>query len=59
MTTTYTKTALMYVFNFFNRFIGTKVPHKRPGIEIKIYKTVKNNFKIFLAHVFPQSEYSL
>ena len=29
----------MNVFNFFNRFISTKVPHKRAVIEIGIYKT--------------------
>ena len=45
----------MYVFNFFNRFISTKVPHKGTVIETGIYKTVKNDFQLFLAHVFLQS----
>ena len=49
----------MYVFNFLNRFISTKVPQKGAVIEIGIYKPVKNNFQLFLAHVFLQSEYSV
>ena len=49
----------MYVFNFFNRFINTKVPHKEAVTEIGIYKTVKNDFQLFLAYVFLQSEYSV
>ena len=49
----------MYAFDFFNRFISTKVPHKAAIIEIGIYKTVKNNWQLFLAHLFLQSEYSV
>ena len=49
----------MYVFNFFNEFISTKVPHKGAVIKIEIYKTVRNNFQLFLAHVFLQPEYSV
>ena len=47
----------MYVFYFFNRVISTKVPHKGAVIEIGIYKTVKDNFQLFLAHLFLQSEF--
>ena len=47
----------MYVFYFFNRVISTKVPHNGAVIEIGIYKTVKNNFQLFLAHLFLQSEF--
>ena len=49
----------MYVFNIFRRFIGTKVPHKEPVIEMGISRTVRSNFQLFLAHVFFQSEYSI
>ena len=49
----------MYVVNIFNRFISTKVPHKGAVIETGIYKTVKNNYQLFLARVFLQSEYSV
>ena len=37
----------MYVSNFFNRFINTKVTHKEAVIEIGIYESVKNNFQLF------------
>ena len=50
---------LINVFIFFNRFISTNVPYKEKIIEIGIYKTVKNNLQLFLAHVFLQSEYSV
>ena len=40
-------------------FISIKVPHKGAVVEIRRYKTVKNNFQLFLAHVFLQSEYSV
>ena len=49
----------MYVFNIFKRFIGTKVPHKEPVIEMGISRTVRSNFQLFLADVFFQSEYSI
>ena len=48
---------LIYVFNFFKRFINTKVPYKGAVIKIGVYKTVKNNFKLLSAHVLLQSEY--
>ena len=48
----------MHVFSFI-RFISTKVPHKGAVIEIRIYKTVKKNFQLFLAHDFLQSKYSV
>ena len=40
----------MYFVNFFSRFISTKVPHKGAVIENGIYKTVRDNFQLFLAY---------
>ena len=37
----------MYVSNFLNRFITTKVLHKGAVIEIRKYKTVKNTSNSF------------
>ena len=35
------------------------MPQKGAVTETGIYKTVKNNFQLFLGHVFLQSEYSV